>query len=488
MGKVYNAKDLYEALELAKGFKNSGTYNLFRGQSSNWNVKSSAARLSTKKTKDGLEKLKRLYYYLQTHEPLTKYFSNTDWFYAVAQHYGLPTNYIDFTKNPEVAMFFATNAAKNKLGEESVIICLNENDFIDVIDFTKSFFEFNNILKPYITKPNVDNLWRLEAQEGCFLFSSILEIEQVYDFDRIVFPFSEPFNKIEKEFIYPEKKSELEILLDHYFNAESKIEGEKRFRKFAKEVNMNIVEFPTFDYSVFLKKKQFHSSWTSIEFEKWLYKIEEKLSDIKQREELCIDFSYKLDINKQILLIYNALEKSFKVKNIKRNCAIDFNLTLDSKISNKLAKQINHSCSRIWDGTRNLPFLDTEIIEIIAKYVCLELHKNKSDKIPSLSKEKLITLELTNEYGSITRSYASPSKVTSAFRSDISEIVIDKLAVNISSEILLYVNDPKIVFDFSKLLGVFKDELIAYQILHNSEKKNPVIFYTPTQITVLGYA
>lgn len=102
--------------------------------------------------------------------------------------------------------------------------------------------------------------------------------------------------------------------------------------------------------------------------------------------------------------------------------------------------------------------------------------------------EPIITLEMTNEYGSITRCYASSSKICSSFRNDLKEVLIDELTQIISSEILLHINIANIVFDFEKLLDLFKDEIIAYQILQNSEEENPVIFYTPTQVSALGYA
>jgi hypothetical protein len=105
-----------------------------------------------------------------------------------------------------------------------------------------------------------------------------------------------------------------------------------------------------------------------------------------------------------------------------------------------------------------------------------------------LTSEELIVLELTNEYGSKTRCYASPSKILSSFREDLKEILADELKDKINSYILLRINKPDLLFNFNHLLELFKDELIAYQVLYNSEDENPVIFYTPTQISVLGIA
>jgi len=488
MAKVFKVKDLHEALNLAKKFKETGEYNLFRGQALNWHVKSSIARLSTEESEIGIKKTKRLYNFLQTYKPLEKYISDIDWFFSVAQHYGLPTTYIDFTDNPEVAIYFATNSELNKVGEKSVLVCLNENNFNKRINDSKTFFKNKKILSPYITKPNVVNLWRLQAQNGCFVFTPLPDIEKIYDFDRIIFPFTVSYVRIEKEHIYPENKSELEILLDHYFNAEKRFEGQKRFDEFVKETNMEktVLSFP--DVDPYLKKKQIHQSWKSKEYEKWTYNVTEEWNNLKAIEIIPIKFSSKNRINNQITLIVDELLLLFSTKQIQRNNLLDFEIISDSKLSSKIVSTVNKSCTRIWDGTRNLPFEEKEIFEIIAKYICLEIYESKIGKTPSLTQEKLVLLELTNEYGSITKCFASPSKIISSFRSDINDILIEDLTFNISTKILLCINDPKLLFDFSNLLSLFKDELIAYQVWYNSEEHNPVIFYTPTQITVLGYA
>jgi hypothetical protein len=52
---------------------------------------------------------------------------NDDAMLAIAQHYGLPTNLVDFTTNPRVAAFFATHEAPRPTAEKdsSCIICLD---------------------------------------------------------------------------------------------------------------------------------------------------------------------------------------------------------------------------------------------------------------------------------------------------------------------------------------------------------------------------
>ena len=271
MSGIHRANNLEDAINLAKHFSDFGKYNLFRGQAQNWNVTPSSARLNQHEFEEGIEKLKRLYDFIETSENLGKYQSNIDWFFAVAQHYGLPTNYIDFTTNYKVAAFFATNSKSNKKGKESVIVCLNEVDFTDFINYTQSIYLNDKVIAPYLCKIDVHNLWRLQAQEGLFLFTPYSNIEAYYNFDRIIFPYQEPYKGINRNQIYPENKSELEINLDYYFNNEERLIGQKRFRKFIKEMKISGFTMPDLKINDFLISSKHHRSWDSRDCLKWRY-------------------------------------------------------------------------------------------------------------------------------------------------------------------------------------------------------------------------
>ncbi|HET8573963.1 MAG TPA: FRG domain-containing protein [Edaphocola sp.] len=488
MPEIYNVQNLDEALKLAIEFKKTGKYRLFRGQARNWEVIPTIGRILDKNLKEVTQQLERLYMFFETTPHLNKYVSDIDWFFAVAQHYGIPTNYIDFTSNIDTAFFFATNSKSNKVGELCSIICLDEDDFIRFVEFTKIIYQNDKVVPPYIVKVDVNNLWRLQAQDGCFLFTPYANIEMYYNFDKIVFPFSHSYNKLYSTDIYPDRKSELEILLDHYFNSEQKIQGYKRLRKFSEEVKIPFTTFKSPDFNEVIKSKDIHKSWMSVSFNKWNYVINEKWLPNEQKHCIPFELQSKENYEAQTQTIVTCLKQYFKGNSINRMTPLEFEINVKPKISKKLSRKINRSCQRIWDGTRNLPFSDDEIFSIISKYVFLEIHKNKNKYTFPLNGEPIITLEMTNEYGSITRCYASPSKICSSFRNDLKEVLIDELTQIISSEILLHINITNIVFDFEKLLDLFKDEIIAYQILHNSEEENPVIFYTPTLVSILGYA
>lgn len=78
-------------------------------------------------------------------------------FLAFAQHYGIPTNLIDFTKSPLIALYFACmpcNNSENKdLDEERGFVNIVRNKFIDITDIVGKN-EDKNILEQYIYNRN----------------------------------------------------------------------------------------------------------------------------------------------------------------------------------------------------------------------------------------------------------------------------------------------------------------------------------------------
>lgn len=489
MHRIYTTNNLDEAIELATKFQQEGKYNLFRGQAQDWPMIPSMGRVNKSEVKEIQEKITRLAYFFECEPTLNKYKNDVDWFFAVAQHYGLPTMYIDFSTSVEVSAYFATNSKSNKVGTNAVIICLNETVFNNYIESILSIFTDRKVIPPYLVNVNVENLWRLQAQKGRFLFTPFNNLESIYPFfDRIVFPFTYSFTKIVTEDIYPTAKSELEIMLDHYFDSEVRIIGQKRFDKLKEEVDVLVTEYPAPNIEKSLKQNMPHSSWTLESNKIWNFQLSEEWQVSESRTSVDLICNRYSNFNSGVINIFEQITQLFEEGKLIRNNPSNFNVTVLTRISRKNRNTLVRSCNRIWSGTRNLPFSNEEIALIMSTYINLELLDFKSKDTFSISGEKLVVLELTNEYGSITRAYASPSKIISSFREDISEIVIDDLLPIKTPEVLLYVNKPSIIFDFDKLLGLFKEEIIAYQVLYNSEKDNPVIFYSPKQVSVLGYA
>lgn len=246
---------------------------------------------------------------------------------------------------------------------------------------------------------------------------------------------------------------------------------------------------PDFRIEKFLRINENHKSWESENFIKWRYAFLENWKSLESQLSINLKLpantnSYQ-EFSNLTLQIFNNLGNK-----LKRNQKLSFTIDLNGNENtfNDLSKRIEKSCARIWDGTRNLPFTNMEIYNIIKEYIFFEYYEQIFEKAYSLDNEELIVLELTNKYHSMTICYATKSKLEKAFRDDIENVLIEEYKGKITSRVLLNVNVVQIIFDFEKLLCLFKEEMIAYQVAYNSEKINPVIFYSPTELNILGYA
>ena len=402
MSQTYRVNNLEEALELANKFKLEGVYNLFRGQPQNWEVISSLGRQTDDQYDEAKKKLERLYYFFQTEVSLKKYFVDVDWFYAVAQHYGIPTNYIDFSSSVNVAAYFATNSLDNKIGEECVIACLNEDDFNSLSDLGKAFYAKDNLLVPAIIKVDVDNLWRVQAQQGCFVFAPHGRIENFYDFDRILFPFEKSYTEIIEKEIYPQRKSELEINLDHYFSVERRLEGQKRLEQLVRDTKMPTTTLGPLKYDHLLLTKDAHRSWDIENTKVWNFSLSDNWKGLKETIRVDLKFDSDMEVNALLAEFCQLLEEWFKNNQIQRSTPLEFNISSNPNLEVELLKNINRSCTRIWDGTRNLPYTYHEVSMIISKYICVELHERIECDL-TLFIENPVYLEICNHYGSISR-------------------------------------------------------------------------------------
>jgi hypothetical protein len=237
--------NVIEAVELAQKLKQDGDYDWFRGQIKSWPLKSSFLRLDQEKRAQALEKLRRFESWVRNTAGLESLTANTNSMVAVGQHYGLPTNFIDFTTSPEIAGFFASCGEQTEEDQLSCILCLN----------TKDLMEFWKILPakyppPELIAIDVQNLWRLQAQHGTFLYC--------------------PYTNNDK--IFPKRKSQLEILLDQYFMNEQLIEGERNLPESIKKFTMFIPSRAKYDPEVFIGNNPPSKldSWSRINLQPWI--------------------------------------------------------------------------------------------------------------------------------------------------------------------------------------------------------------------------
>lgn len=488
MAKIYKVNSPSEALALARRFKKEKKYDLFRGQNENWPLISSQGRLSPEKIEENGERLLWLFDFLSQYKSTNRYTKNIDDFIAIAQHYGIPTDFIDLTRSPEVALFFATHSKQSLIDKEGVLICLNSDDFKTTIEFCSIIFEREDITPPYIYEAEIDNLWRLKAQNGCFLQSELINLETIYPFDKIIFPHNEYVDIIDISTIYPENKSDLEILLDNFFAAERINEGALRLQHFAEEFSIPITKLPSRSHYKYVKSRKWHSSWKTINTKKWTYKVSEPLS---KRADINFELNVSSTRNfqKDILKIKNQLLHIFKEHQITRRDFISPSIKFTPKIrSKKLLILINKSVKYIWDGMRTLPYSRPQIIYTIAKYLVLELYHSAKQVDIETCFYLPILISMSNHFGAHCRCYVSENALEEAIREDILQIQADSLPQTVSTQLLFYVQKIKIVFDFNKLTRLFASEIIPSMMVRNKHTDRAMSLFSPVYVDRLGYA
>lgn len=223
--ETFEVDSVERAVEMAQQFKQEGRYDWFRGQVRDWPPHSSILRRQTQWQPADLEhynrRIRMFYKWLADHETL-RYLqdaASVHNFFAILQHYGVPTRYIDFTTEPGVAGFFATDTTAAPDEHPACIYCLDTRELMEVWDVMKDLDERRGAAIELITL-DVRNLWRLQAQHGVFIYATY-NWEVDFPMDRIVFPRTGPPPFPTKEDIYPAHKSALEQLLDQYFDLEN---------------------------------------------------------------------------------------------------------------------------------------------------------------------------------------------------------------------------------------------------------------------------
>jgi len=201
------ASSAAEALRICADLRRTGKASLFRGQCRDWpTLAPSLFRLGSKNRDRSATKLARFLEWANAVPQMAFYRDRPEELTAIAQHYGIPTTFLDLTASPEIALLFAKreDQAKEDAGN-AVIYCFAES-------------ELALLSNVHILRLHVANLWRLEAQKGLFLeFLDDTLSSQLRNMGiRVHFP-SELLTEEERARLCPVRKSALENVLDQWF-------------------------------------------------------------------------------------------------------------------------------------------------------------------------------------------------------------------------------------------------------------------------------
>jgi len=494
--RLHRVKNVSEAVALAEEFKRNGTHDWFRGQVSNWPLKSSYVRLKEEQLDETMQKLGRFEHWAKQTPGLESLAGHVDSLVAVAQHYGLPTNFVDFTTEPEVAGFFASHG-KPTQGMDSCIMCLDTKDLKDF---------WSRMMPPQYRPPEfitleVANLWRLEAQHGTFLFCPYNNFEAIYDLDRIIFPYTGTVSKPGVEEMYPKRKSNLEILLDQYFMNEKLLEGERTLQTLEFFRNAHRVAAPEHRCDPELVAGGHiprDASWDAVKLDAWLTPRTEKLAAAVTEEKW--DVVVNADKGPRGLAgeISDYVARRLRDDAGARGKLIRFmfrsgDAALESALNNYA---LPSSVQRLWDGLRTLPYDDEDIAagvgNCVALYMCGRNALSESHDFwraaASACFGDAMEVEFGSDDGSYSRAYVSESGLLGAVRDDIADFLSpewrDALVGNMTG-LLQAVQSPERLFVFERLCKVFAREVAASQVLMRQDEHSAA-FFSPARLEAIG--
>ncbi|UDU79095.1 FRG domain-containing protein [Pseudomonas sp. HN2-3] len=494
---VFKAANVEDAVALAESFKAEGRYDWFRGQLREWMPSSSLERkvLHDPVAKSQLdEKLLRFTNWV-IEQPALAYLAeeeHVDSLFAVLQHYGFPTNYIDFSTEPTIAGFFAsdTQSPPEEPGN-CVIYCLDTSDLKEFYSHLPPSVEGIAFIAEPVTV-NVPNLWRLESQHGHFLFANH-PWYQIYDMDRIVFPWSGAPAFPSREQIYPSHKSALEQTLDTYFFNERRIENHAMLRAIAEEQGKqslfrNIyVETPeTYDSDSFIAPLSPTAQWSDEALEPWRVNPNEQFYSTVGRH-MPLPLRNGATAPSLADQVKHSIRGALNTQRGLRAQAVEWIFTgLPEEVDEALLRS---TARQAWNGMRNLPYTNEDIACAISALINFcsipDYYSPEGYKVDRAFQEWIpdaIYIEFGYQGDSYSKAYCSASQMFNALDPAwISSLKDPGSALSIVGA-FRKTHDPRLMFDFSQLSSIFAREIIPSQLA----MKRSLVLYNPADLVVLN--
>jgi hypothetical protein len=497
---IRRAGSLAGALELAEELRAAGACDWFRGQTRNWPLLSSFGRRDEAGQQEARERLGRFVAWLEEVPELAAIAADRDAALAVAQHYGIPTNLVDFTTEPAVAAFFAAHDPPAFRADEdtSCIVCLDTAELA-------SLWETVGAARPELPEPaairvEIDELWRLQSQRGAFLFFPFDEgfERTLFAFDRIVFPPAddgELAGLIPVEDVYPTQKSELEILLDRYFMLERMREGDAAIDRdafFVIDVGLEDgIERECFGPAGLPVR----DSWSGARLAAWETPAAERWTAVSEAPELRVAWPSGDDPAGVRAALAERLAAALAAHLVWRAGPVRWEHAGD--VPGGDLDRVSDAMSLLWDGLRRWPFADGDVATGLATAAVLAAMV-AADPRAVLDADELATaalgpgaaigVEIGMGDGSYTRGYASAATLEAAVRGDFAAFLNDEWRPQIDSiwSILEVARVPCRVFRFDALAGVFAREIAATQVALRGEESGKARLCNPAQAESLG--
>jgi len=369
---------------------------------------------------------------------------------AIAQHYGIPTRYLDLTTDPEIAFLFAKPTETAAPGsQQSVVYCFLEQDLQDV-------------LSTAVLRIDVANLWRLECQRGLFLeYLKPGVSEEVKRLAiRVHFP-GVPLEASETLRLYPGRKSALEVVIDQWMYRHE-IESRIGSLPIPRKLTIRRQTYPgAFRWR---QVPEFELDWISGE-PGWFVQTIENAPLLNDSLEIAIPGTVISDpatAQEQFAaLIADSIKEA-------RRSGKHLNFKLELSPGKQLrAAGASRVLNRCWDGLRVLPYTDEEVIYSLSLTAAFLAARSEDvvgvDDWPQILWGKVELLDIAPVGGFLETAYVSVSELEGAIsKRYIKHLVkwVQRSVDSVPRSVMKYVVDPWILFNFSAFKRIFVQQFV----------------------------
>ncbi len=506
----HTAADVHEALEIAEYLKAEGIVDLFRGQTRSYPPLPSVLRPGVDRS-DASLRLSIFADWVDRTPALSSLHGNSDLILAVAQHYGLKTPFLDFSTDPQVAAFFASDGASGLVSdpryEPACIIAVNREAFIN------SWSDINeravNQAMDQITRiveVDVRNLWRLQSQKGVFIDirADATLLEMFSGFVRIFFPNSGPVSIIDRGKIYPSEKSHLENYLDQFLLFEDYDRRSTALDKVFVLINPPSEEDQSerflgiTSYFVDDAFPPVHGSWVGIDRDLWNEEPNEAYVATVTGEVVTIVIETDrdpLEVRATITSeITKLLEKpyvratSFGWKIVRldgTDVSIDDEMC-DVDENDEYPQILCGTVTRyLWDGIRRLPYTDRQVTQCMSNYLTIAAC-GWEEAMPALWGE---TTGVEFESGPVRlRCCVAEATLLRCVREDFLDYVAEGRRKQLESRgktgFLGVLLEPQRLFKYPEFVAMFVEEILPAQAVFRFE--GDTFAFNPLALEVFG--
>ncbi|MDM0002809.1 FRG domain-containing protein [Variovorax sp. J22P240] len=498
----YAASSLEEALLQAEQMRAAGA-TWFRGQTRNWPISSSLFRRATSDQSAAIERFERFWNWLHSVPALSAIAANEDAALAVAQHYGLATNLIDFSTEPKVAAFFAAHnpPPQSEAEDFSCIICLNYGELEEICNLMRLVRPEMPVLRAI--KVNIPELWRIQAQRGVFLdypFDVSFE-KRTFDFDRIVFPTPRDRATLERldpeADIYPTQKSDLEMLLDQYFMLETIEKGSRRIREldFFTPIHVqglaNGIEGECFGPGGL----PIHESWEPDRLAEWLTLGGENWRPQSTAPGVMIHYPAGDDSHAKIATMKDQCSAILSKNPSLRTGPVHWSL-----LGIPPEARLTRGTDLVWDGLRRWPYSDSDVAQALATAIEFGMLVNEQptarhdvELARQLAEQCFgcaVEIEIEIEDGSYSRGFFNESQLSQLVRQDFAGFLTNDWRPRIRGirAVLQVASDPKRVLVFHRLNSLFCTQFVPTQVVLRDELSGKARLYNLARTARIGLA